>query len=204
MKIIIFGATGKTGQHVLKQSLEQGYEVTVFVRSRKKLSGVESNLHIVQGNVFDSDAVAKAVSNHDAAIICLGSSNLHDKTTLTTGTKNVVDGMIHHNVKRLVIISTAGVEESWNQISWSSRFLFKTLLRNIFLDHKTQEAIVKDSPLEWVIVRSAVLTDKSASGVYTASNTKKVGRISRADLANFLVKQVTNTTYLKQAISVTS
>ena len=204
MRIIVFGATGKTGQYVWRQALEQGHEVTVFVRSVVKLESVESNLHIVQGDVFDADSVAKAVTNHDAAIVCLGSSNLRDKTTLTVGTKNVVDGMIRYNVERLIIVSAAGVEESWAQISWFARLLFKTLLRNVFSDHNSQEAIVKESSLEWTIVRSAVLTDQPASGAYTASNTETVRRISRADLADFLVKQVTDTTYIQQAISITS
>ena len=205
MKVIIFGATGKTGQHTWRQALEQGHEVTLFVRSVEKIDSVDSScLHVVQGDVFEADSVAKAVANHDAAIVCLGSSNLRDKTTLTVGTKHVVDGMICHNVKRLVIVSAAGVEESWAQISWFSRLLFKTLLRNVFSDHKTQEALVKQSPLDWTIVRSAVLTDQPASGDYTASNTAAIRRISRADLADFLVKQVTDKTYMQQAISVTS
>jgi hypothetical protein len=96
------------------------------------------------------------------------------------------------------------VEESWAQISWFSRLLFKTLLRNIFSDHNAQEVIVKESSLDWTIVRSAVLTDQLASGVYTASNTETVRRINRADLAEFLVKEVTDTTYIQQAISITS
>jgi putative NADH-flavin reductase len=204
MRIIIFGATGKTGQHVWRQALEQGHEATVFVRSVAKIESVESSLYIVQGDVFDADAVAKAVADHDAAIICLGSANLRDKTTLTIGTKNIIDGMVRHNVGRLVILSAAGVEESWAQISWLSRILFKTLLRNLFADHQTQEALVKESPLDWTIVRAAVLKNEPASGDYTVSNTAKVGHINRADVAGFLVNQVTDMTYIKQAISITS
>ena len=202
--IAVFGATGKTGQHVWRQALQQGHEVTVFVRSVTKIESVESNLHIVQGDVFDADAVARTVANHNAAIICLGSTNLRDKTTLTIGTKNVIDGMVRHNVGRLVILSAAGVAESWAQISWLSRILFKTMLRNLFADHHTQEALVKESPLDWTIVRAAVLKDEPASKDYTASNTVKVGYINRADVADFLVNQVTDTTYIKQAISITS
>lgn len=137
-------------------------------------------------------------------IICLGSANLRDKTTLTTGTKNVIDGMVGHNVRCLVILSAAGVGESWAQISWLSRILFKTMLHNLFADHHTQEALVKESPLDWTIVRAAVLKDEPASGDYTVSNTVKVGQINRADVADFLVNQVTETTYIKQAISMTS
>ena len=202
--VVVFGATGKTGRHVWQQALEQGHEVTIFVRSPAKIAHVDAKLHVVQGDVFDTDAVADAIAGHDAAIICLGSTGLGDKTTLTNGTKNVVDGMVRHNVKRLVVLSAAGVEESWAQIGWMSRILFKTMLRNIFADHHTQEALVQESPIDWTIVRAAILKDEPASGDYTASNTVKVGNINRADVADFLVKQVTDTTYISQAISITS
>ena len=204
MKVIIFGATGKTGQHTWRQALEQGHEVTVFVRSPQKIESDDANLHIVQGDVFDAESVANAVAKHDAGIVCLGSTSLRDKTTLTVGTKNIVDGMTRHIMARLVIVSAAGVGESGAQIGWLSRILFKTMLRNLFADHHAQEALVKESPLDWTIVRAAILKDEPASGDYTASNTAKVGHINRADVAHFLVKQVTDRTYSQQAISVTS
>ncbi len=204
MKVIIFGASGKTGQHAWQQALQQGHDVTAFVRSPQKIEHDDRSLHVVKGDVFDANSVSDAVLGHDAAVICLGSTNLKDKTTVATGTRHVVDGMVRHGVERLVIISAAGTGESWTQIPWSSRLLFKTMLRNVLSGHQAQEAIVKSSPLDWTIVRAAVLTDKPASGSYTASNTAANRRISRADLADFLIKQVTDATYSREAISVTS
>jgi len=203
-RIVVFGATGKTGRHVWRQALEQGHEVTVFVRSPQKIEQSDAKLHIVQGDVFDAEVVANAVANHDSAIVCLGSTSLSDKTTLTIGSKNIIDGMVRHNVGRLVILSAAGVTESWAQIGWLSRILFRTMLRNVFADHHTQEALVKESLLDWTIVRAAILKDEPTSGDYTVSNTAKVSHINRADVADFLVNQVTETTYIKQAISITS
>ena len=203
-RIIVFGATGKTGQHVWQKALDQGHEVTVFVRSPTKIERTDVNLHVVQGDVFDAESVADAVANHGAAIVCLGSIGLKDKTTLTTGTKNVIDGMVQHGGGRLLILSAAGANESWAQIGWMSRILFKTMLRNIFADHHTQEALVKESALEWTIVRAAILKDNPGTGQYTASNTAKSGNINREDVADFLVKQITDTTYSRQAISITS
>lgn len=203
-RIIVFGATGKTGQHVWQKALEQGHEVTVFVRSPAKIDRTDSNLHVVKGDVFDAESVATAVAGHDAAIVCLGSIGLKDKTTLTTGTKYVVDGMVRHNVPRLIALSAAGANESWAQIGWMSRILFKTMLRNIFADHHTQEAVVTESPLEWTIVRAAILKDNSGTGRYTISNTAKSGNINREDVADFLVRQVMDTAFIRQAISITS
>ena len=204
MRVIVFGATGKTGQQVCRQALEQGYEVTAFTRSVGKIDDSVPNLRAAQGNTADAESVATAVANQDAAIIALGSNGLRDKTTLSVGTRNIVDGMSRHNGGRLVVLSAAGVGESWGQTPWVARIAFRTMLRNIYHDHEAQEAVVMGSSLDWTIVRAAILKDDPASGNYTASNTGKVGHINRADVADFLVKQVGDEAYLRQAISVTS
>ena len=204
MRVIVFGATGKTGRHVCRQALEQGHEVTAFTRSSNRIDRADSGLRVAQGNVMNAESVAASLANHDAAIVVLGSNGLRDKSTLTVGTRNVVDGMAQHHVGRLVVLSAAGVGESWGQISWFARIIFRTMLRNIYADHEAQEAVVGGSSLDWTIVRAAILNDKPASGNYTPGNTSKVGNISRADLADFLVRQVSDAAYSKQAISVTS
>ena len=204
MRVIVFGATGKTGQHVWRQALEQGHEVTAFTRSASKIDAASPSLRVALGDVTDPEGVAASVAGHDAAIIAIGSNGLRDKSTLAVGTKNVVDGMTRHNVGRLVVLSAAGVGESWAQISWLARIMFKTMLRNIYADHQAQEAVVSDSSLDWTIVRAAILKDEPASGNYTPTNTGKARYISRADLADFLVKQMSDATHRKQAISVTS
>ena len=204
MRIVIFGATGKTGQHVLRRALEEGHAVTAFTRSVNKVSADNPNLNVVQGDVYDAESVAGAVEDQDAAIVALGSNGLGDKTTLTAGTKNVIKGMDRHNTQRIVVLSAVGVRESSRQNPLLTRIVANTMLRNIFADHAAQEEAVMQSSLDWTIVRAAVLKDEPASGNYTASNSGKVKRINRADLADFLVKQVSDASYVKQAISVTS
>ena len=203
MKLIVFGATGKTGQHVWRNALERGHDVTAFTRSPNKIDG-NAGLRVVQGDVRDSGSVVEAVAGHDAAIVALGSNGLRDKTTLATGTRTIVDGMTRHAVERLVVLSAAGVGESRGQVSLLARVLFRTLLRNIHADHTAQEAIVKASPLDWTIVRAAILNDEPAAGDVIATNTGKIERIGRGDLAAFLVREASEGTYSRQAISVTS
>lgn len=203
MKVIVFGATGKTGQHICRYALEQGHQVTAFTRSAHKI-GPDANLQVAPGNVTDAGAVAAAVADHDAAIIALGSNGLRDKTTLSDGTRNIVAGMTRHDVQRLIVLSAAGVGESWGQISWPARILFKTMLRNIYADHRAQESLVRASSLDWTIVRAAILNDQPAAGQYRAGNAGKVDHISRADLADFLVRQLNAADYRQQAISVTA
>jgi len=101
------------------------------------------------------------------------------------------------------VLSAAGVDESWQQIPWSSRVAFRTFLRNVFADHHAQEAVIKHSALDWTIVRAAVLTDDSATGTYLASNSAKTTKIDRADVAASLVDQLDNAANSRQAISVT-
>ena len=203
MKLIVFGATGKTGRHVCRIALDQGHEVTAFTRSPHKIERA-AGLCVAQGNVLDATAVADAIPGHDAAIVALGSTGLRDGTTLATGTSHVVDGMTRHAVERLVVLSAAGVGESWNQVSLLARVMFGTLLRNILADHTAQEALVRDSTLDWTLVRAAVLHDGPAANDVTATNTEQMDRIARADLAAFLVQEARDGAYRRQAIAVTS
>ena len=204
MKVIVFGATGKTGRHVCRLALEQGHQVTAFTRSANRIDGSDPNLSAAQGDVMDAESVAAAVAGHDAAIVALGSNGLKDKTTLTAGTRNVIGGMAQHDVGRLVVLSAAGVGESWQQTPWLARIMFRTLLRNIYADHTAQEQLVMGSGVDWTIVRAAILKDNPATGQYTAGNQGKVKHINREDLAHFLVQQVADDAYHRQAISVTS
>ena len=203
MRLIVFGATGRTGRCVLRNAMEHGHEVTAFTRSPDKIEA-GSGVRLARGDVTDVDAVAAAIAGHDAVIVALGSNGLRDRTTLTSGTRTVMEGMARHGVERLVVLSAAGVGHSRSQIPLLSRVMFKTLLRNIHADHTAQEAAVRATGLDWTIVRAAILTDDPPSGDVTATNTEKVTRIGRADLGGFLVREATEGTYSRQAISVTS
>ena len=204
MKVIVFGATGKTGRHVVTTALERGHEVTAFGRSADRLDLNSDALEKCKGDVFNRESVNRAVAGHDAAVVCLGSTGLRDKTTLAAGTRIVVDAMSENRADRLVVLSAAGVDDSWKQIPWSSRLVFRTMLRNLFADHHAQEAIVKQSPLDWTIVRAAVLKDDPATGSYTATNTARTTKINRADVAVCLVDQLETAANSRQAISVTA
>jgi len=203
VRVIVFGATGKTGRHVARLALEHGHEVTAFGRSADRLDP-QPGLIVFKGDVLDSGAVGAAVEGCDGAVICLGSAGLRDATTLADGTANIVVAAEGCGVGRLVVLSAAGVGDSWAQIPWSSRLLFKTMLRNIIADHRAQEAVVERSGADWTIVRSAVLTDKPATGSVTATKTSPTRRISRADLAGYLVDQLSDDSLTRQTISVTN
>ena len=203
MRVIVFGATGKTGERVWRKALEEGHEVTAFGRSVERLAEAAPTLRTFKGDVLDLDSVTAAVADHDAVIVCIGSVNLRDTTTLSEGTKNVVEAMVRQQVKRLVVVSAVGVGESRKQAPLTTRLLFRTMLRNVYADHQAQEAIVQRSSLDWTIVRAAVLNERRASGCVTGDSAK-MSRLSREDLADFLVEQVDDPSFLRLAISVAS
>lgn len=201
MKLIIFGSTGGTGRKLVEQALERGYEVTAFVRNPKKLSQKHGRLTIVQGDVLDPESVEKAIKGHDAVICALGQPP-KDKTNLrTNGTKNIVHAMEKASVKRLICQSTAGAGDSRNTLPFMMRYLIVPLfLRRVWADHEMQEEIVKESHLDWTVARPAALTDDDFTGVYqedySADNRTVTSKISRADTADFMLKQLADDSYL--------
>ena len=203
MKVVVIGATGKTGCAVTRKAIEAGHEVTVFGRSvdRKFASDPVTR---VQGDVLDKDAVARAVVGQDAVVVCLGPISTKDRTTLSSGAENISTAMKGHGVRRVVFISAAGVGESWKHIPWYSKLLFSTMLKTILAEHAREEEIFNADHLDWTAVRAAVLNSKPGTGKVTASNTQSTRTIPRDDLAGFLVSQVISTDYLNQTICVTS
>jgi len=202
MKIVVFGATGKTGELAWQQAVAAGHSVTVFGRSVEKRYASEQ-IAKVQGDVLEPGAVSRAIANQDAVLVCLGPPNTKDTSTLTTGATHIKDAMIEHNVKRVIFISAAGVEDSWQRIPWYSKLLFSTLLKTILAGHAREEAIFSSTNLDWTALRAAVLTSKPATEV-VASNTVATKTVSRAALAKFMVEQLLSKEYLKQAICITS
>jgi putative NADH-flavin reductase len=203
MRVVVFGATGKTGELAWRKAIEAGHDVTVFGRSVERRYADE-HVAKAQGDVLDAEAVSQAIAGQDAVLVCLGPISTKDRTTLSQGAENIRAAMQSHAVRRVVFISTAGVGESWSHIPWYSKLLFATMLKTILAEHGREEEILGTDPLDWTAVRAAILTDKPGSGRVLASNTAPIKTISRADLAQFLVNQLAAADSLKQAISVTS
>ena len=200
MKLAIIGATGTVGVHLINQSLESGYEVTAFVRTSSKVKIKHPQLSIVQGDVLvDQDTLSEAIRGKDAVLIALGDGAKGG--IRAQGTQNIIGAMEKVGVKRLICQSTLGAGESFQNLNWLWRFIFRVPLRKALADHEQQEKYVKESNLDWTIVRPAAFTDGKRSGSYlegfksTAKNIKL--KISRADVADFMLKQLTQNKYLK-------
>jgi putative NADH-flavin reductase len=204
MKVIVFGSTGTIGKHLVKQSLEDGYEVTAFCRDIEKLNQVKHpNLIIVEGDVFNIKDVINAVKEQDVVIVSLGSGKSRKSIVRSEGTKNIIFALKINGVSRLICQSTLGTGKSNNNLNFFWKYImFGWFLKQVFLDHELQEQYVKDSNLDWTIVRPSAFTDGEKTKNYlhgfSAKEKSLKLKISRADVADFILKQVTNQNYLHQ------
>jgi len=202
MKILIIGSTGGTGQQLVKQALEKNNIVTAFARKPSKLKIEHYNLKILKGDVFDIDSLAEAINEQDVVISSLGHKRfLLPNKILSQGTKNIIDVMGKNNVKRFICISSLGIGDSIGRMGlYYTLFVIPVILHFYFWDKGKQEKIIRKSNLDWTIVRPGALNNRKAKGNY--KHGKNIGNfiwtvsISRSDVANFILDQLTDKTYI--------
>ncbi len=206
MKIAIFGATGGVGHHLIEQALSEGHDITVLVRSPKKLAAHKDRIRIVKGEVTKKDAVRKTVEDQDAIICALGAPLQDNSGIRTKGTARIVEAMQHEGIDRLVCLSSAGAGDSYAILPFYYRTLIAPLfMSRLFKDHNGQEAAVMQSGLEWTIIRPGNFTDGQQTGVYFHGMTQEARsqrpkfKVSRADVAEFILAQLEESTYLHRA-----
>ena len=200
VNLAIFGATGSVGQRLVEQALEQKHRVTAFGRNPDKLELKHDQLKLMQGDVLNYAAVEKAVKGQDAVLCALGAGR--NGSLRSEGTKNIVRAMEANGVKRFICQTTLGVGDSAATLNFYWKYImFGLLLRDAFADHGRQEEIIKASPLDWTIVRPGAFTNGERTGNYQHfEGAKKVSlKVSRADVADFMLKQLSSSTYLHKA-----
>ncbi|MEM7223164.1 MAG: SDR family oxidoreductase [Pseudomonadota bacterium] len=204
MKLVIFGATGQVGRHLVAQALALGHEVTAFVRDPDKLGRSDPRLRAAQGDVLDPEAVARAVQGQDAVLNALGMPLMNQQEVRARGTRNIVGAMVRKGVGRIVCLSALGTGESRALLPVRYRwFLAPIFMRWLYADHEQQERTVKSSPLDWVIVRPGNFVKGPPRGRYChgdgAIGAKLSLKIAPADVAQFMLAQLNDDGYLRQA-----
>lgn len=199
-RVIIFGATGSLGRNITEQALGAGYEVTAFARRAAALDIRHRNLNVISGDVFDAAQVEAAIRGHDAVIYAVGAGMKGN--VRARGTVNVIRGMQHSGVRRLIALSTLGVGDSWSHLNFIWKYLmFGFLLRSAFVDHQLQEDIIRQADLDWTIVRPAAFVDELAGGQVRVGSLEGDAplalKIPRKVLADFFVKQVEDVAWLR-------
>ncbi len=203
MKIVIFGAAGATGRIVVERAIEQGHEVIAFDKHIAPLTMQHPNLRLIQGDIFSPSQVEEAIAGQDAVISVLGVRPGVTVPVCSEGTKNIIAAMKKLGVKRFITQSAfavAALDGQWQEVPYLPLILpFFPKVKAMFADKVLQEKEILNSDLDWIIVRPAKLTDGPRIGEYKAHDPLMLGpgaKISRADVAEFLLEQVSDDTFL--------
>ena len=204
MKVLVFGASGATGHNLVSQAVEKGHHVRAFVRDPSKLKIENKNLNIFQGDVSNYQQVEDAVKDQEAVISALGASTPFKRNfTLIKGIENIVGAMTKFHVERLVYQSFLGVKENRSELGFLLDRVVSMLLKSSIQDHEVKEDIVTNSNLQWTIVRCPLLTNGPLTGKYIEGERIQSASIlpslSRADVADFILKELQEKQYIKKS-----
>lgn len=207
-RILIVGATGGTGRQLVAQALDRGYAVTALVRDPSRLQIKHPQLTVIQGDVLDYASIEAAMRGQEAVLSALGHKRYFYPTRiLSEGTRNILRAMKTHGVPRVVCETSLGIGDSAGRMGlYYTLFVIPVILPFYFWDKTRQERMIAGSNVEWVIVRPGVLTNGDKRGRFRHG--RNVGsflwtvRISRADVAEFMLNQLASDTYLRSAPGV--
>lgn len=206
MQLAVFGATGPTGQQLVKQALEQGHSVSVLARTPEKLAIQHSSLRIVKGNVLDMAAVEETIAGSGAVLSCLGRRNpFSGKGDVWKGTHNIIVAMKKLGVRRLIVESAYAAGSSREFASPGMKLVTSTVLGWAYHEKAVLEPDVMSSGLDWVIVRPPALRDGSRTGNYRVGEGLRLSVsdwINRADVADFMLKQVASDEWLRKTPTI--
>ncbi len=201
MNLVILGATGRTGRLVVEQALAAGHTVTALVRSPEKLTSANPNLRVVTGQATDASAVSRAMEGADAVISTLGGKG----SVIADSTQAIVAAARAAGVKRVVLLSSWVVER--DRMDAVTRLLTGLAMGPVIKDKSAGELVLRRSDLEWTIVYPSSLTDGPAKGSVTElPEQAKRGmseKISRADVAAWMVKAATGVQHSRDSVGIT-
>ena len=204
MKIAIFGASGRTGILTVYQALNKGHLVTAFARKPSSVTIQHKNLQVVQGDILEYDKVKQAVEGQDVIISTLGVESRKPTTILSEGTRNILRAMEECKVSRFICMSSAGILGNDAGILFG-KIIMPLFLKQVFIDKVRQMKIIQETNLDWVIVRPTGLTDAPKTGKYKITMGLPVSRrIPRADVADFMLKLMTDKQYDHQMPAIAS
>jgi putative NADH-flavin reductase len=207
VRLAIFGATGRTGRHLVVQALDRGHELRLLARRPGKVVVSDLRLSVVIGDVLEPAACHQVVDGAEAVVSTIGPGDTVRPTTVySAGTTNVVRAMRAAGVPRLVCVSSTGpVMRADPGSRLLAKLILPAILRYPYADMRRMEDIVRDSGLEWVLVRATKLTEGRATGCFrvaTGQTPRGGWRISRADLATFVLDQLTSDEYVQQSPAI--
>jgi len=191
--LLVVGAAGRTGRFVVEQALAADHLVTAFVRNPEAFNLSHERLTVVKGDVLVAGSVAGAMEHKNAVLSALGVKDRGPTTVFSAGMTNILAGMKAHGVRRVVAISTAGLD---TEVAMPlaqrlvSNLVIARMFRNLYRDQERMEKVLEASDTDWTVVRATMLTEKPYTGKYRVAvggPLDRPERISRADLAAYLI-----------------
>ena len=208
MKIVIFGANGKTGALLTEHALAKGHHVTAYIRRTGSLVQQHPNLKVITGNLDDIARLKEAIAGSDAVLSTLGGSSLTKHSPgIIAGIDHIISNMEQEGVKRLIYLSSMGAGESRNMMGTLIRFFIAGIMLRVPLaDHTANEKRIAKSRLQWTVVRPAGLTNGPKTGRLKHGSKiivlKGTPQVSRANVASFMLEQLSDTSYLNNSVWV--
>jgi len=205
MRILIIGASKGIGLETTRQALHAGHHVRALARSATAMALSNPNLEKVRGDALNTDDVEAALIGVDVVIQTLGvglGDMLRPVSLFSDATRVVIAAMRAKSVKRLICVTGFGAGDSRARISCLQRVPFEIVFGRAYEDKSLQERLIKESGLDWTIARPGVLTGGPRTGRYqilSEPSQWRNGFISRSDVAAFLVRQIEDHTYIRQA-----
>jgi putative NADH-flavin reductase len=202
LKLLVFGATGPSGRQLVQQALSQGHEVTVFARNPEVLAA-DKRVRIAAGDATrDAEQIAEAMRGQEAVISALGRRNtFRSDNLIARSMRLILPAMEQAGVRRLVVMSAFGVGASRRDAPLIPRIMYRVLLSDIFADKKAAEDEIRRSSLDWTIVYPVLLTDGPLTGSYRVGEhieLRGMPKISRADVAHFMLAELTGRAFVRK------
>jgi len=205
MKLIVFGAAGRTGRLIIEQALAGGHEVLAVARKSAAITLQHSGLTVARADVLKASALRNLVAGQEAVISALGVADQKPTTLFSDGIANIISAMQANGVERLLCISAGGLDPGGFFEQLAARLILQRVFRNSYADMARMEDAVKRSSLAWTVMRPARLTNGPRTGRYhTAVNQHLPGgwSISRADVADYMLNHLTDPTTYRGLVEI--
>lgn len=205
MNIIVFGASGGIGRQIVEQAPATGHTVTAFQHRTPISPDQQGAFRIIQGDLFDFSSVKNAMQGQEVVLTAHGSPNRKEVTVYPEGTENILRAMKEVNIKRLVCITSDAVDDDPALGFFFGKIIKPLFLKEIYKALKQVELLVEQSDLDWTIVGPGTLTNGPHTGTYRVSDhgiPHGGKKIARADVADLMVKEATNTQHIHKKLVI--
>ena len=204
INVVVLGAAGRTGRLIVAEALRSGHQVTAAVRNPASVPPAPG-LRVERADVRDADSLRAVFQDHDAVVSAVGAPGRKTGNLYSDGARATVSAMQATGVKRLLATTSVGVRHDDPHHAWWYRGLIRPIGADLYADMARMERIVRDSDLDWTFVRPTYLQDREPTGSYRATDnsTPQGGwRITRTDVARFIVEEIEAHRWSRQAPSL--